>query len=359
MSNFKKFAAVGLALTMVLGCSMTSLAANGDEDAPVTAEGTGTAAFVDKDVYLITVPTQDAMNAALAFTTDPYDLAREVAAEGTVFEEGAKVLFASDKETTGYDYASTSKDVTITNKGAIGVTVAVEAVIKPGSATYAAGYSATPDFSGTGEATKGLYFGLLADNEVEKPLSTTAVTFTNAVLSAADQYEVKLSGTTYSYTLKSDAKDFPTFSFAVRGVLNTDAPETTWYSISDKTKTALTMPGLEVKFTPTGIREAKEAVIEVDGDDFYVSKVDEAGGFGDTKPASLYVNGKQITTISNNTEGYVTVKWADVYTAWGYTSETIKDLSEEEQGVIWNGVKSIYFTMGSGATAVKYYAERK
>ncbi|ADL34933.1 hypothetical protein bpr_I2200 [Butyrivibrio proteoclasticus B316] len=352
MYNFKKFVALGMAAVMTLGCGVTAFATAGDEDAAVEVTGAGTSAFVDKDVYAVAVPTGDALTKTLAFTTDPYGLVAEAHPDKKI-EDGAKVLFASTLD--GLDYAGTSDALTITNKSSMGIVLDIEAKLVKGSATYAAGYSKTKDFSGTGDDATGLYFGLLADNEVEKPLDETGVTFKNVALSAADEYEVKDNDGTYTYTIKTDATDLPKYEFAVTAALNTDAAETTWYSISNKVKTALTMPSLSVKFTPTGIRECKEASVLVEGENFYISKPDVEGGFGTTKPTAILVNGKAVTTVSDNEDGYVKVTWKDVYTAWGYTDTTIKDLSEDEQNIIFNGVKNFKVT----ANSVDYYAEVK
>lgn len=354
MYNFKKFVAFGMAAAMVLGSSITAFAT---EDTAVEITGAGTPAFVDKDVFSITVPTGDAITKTLAFTVDPYGVVAEAHADKKV-EPGAGVLFA--KAAGGdYDYAATSDALTITNKSAIGVTIAVEAKVVAGSATYAGNYSTTPDFSGGAtagaDASTGLYFGLQSDKELDKALDTTGVTFTNAVISAADQYAVTESSGAYTYALKSDADDFPTYKFAVTAALNPDVAETTWYSISNKVKTAKTMPSLSLKFTPSGIRECKPATIVVEGENVYISKTTEDGGFGTTKPTAILVNGKSVSTVSDNEEGYVKVTWKDIYTAWGYTDTTITKLSEAEQDVIWNGASSFKVTVGG----IDYYAEAK
>jgi len=352
MYNYKKFVALGMAAVMTLGCGVTAFATEGTA---VTVTGAGTSAFVDKDVYSVTVPTGDALTKTLAFTTDPYGLVAEAHPDKKI-EDGAKVLFASTSD--GLDYAGTSDALTIINKSSIGIVLDIEAKVVKGDATYAGGYSKTKDFSGDGDAAKGLYFGLLADNEVEKPLDeTTPVTFKNVALSAADKYEVKDNNGTYTYTTKSEATDadFPKYKLAVTAALNTDAAETTWYSISEKVKSPLTMPSLSVKFTPNGIRQCKEASVLVEGENFYISKPDVEGGFGTTKPAAIFVNGKEVTPVSENEDGYAKVTWKDVYTAWGYNETTIKDLSEDDQNKIFNSVKSFKVT----ANSVDYYAEVK
>lgn len=354
MYNFKKFVAFGMAAAMVVGSSLTAFAT---EDTAVEVTGAGTSAFVDKDVYVLTVPTGDALTKTLAFTVDPYGLVAEAHADKKV-EEGAGVLFA--KAAGGdYDYAATSDALTITNKGAIGVTLAIEAKVDGSTGNYGAGYSTTSDFSGGAtagaDAATGLYFGLQSDNELDKALDTTGVIFTNAVISAADQYEVKEASGSYTYALKTGAENFPTYEFAVTAALNPDVAETTWYSIADKVKTAKTMPSLSVKFTPSGIRECKPATIVVEGENYYISKTTEDGGFGTTKPTAILVNGKSIATVSDNEEGYVKVTWKDVYTAWGYTDDTIKKLTDAEQNLIWDSVKNFKVTAGG----INYYAERK
>lgn len=354
MYNFKKFVALGMAAVMVLGCGVTSFAANpGDEGEDVEVSGEGTPIFADKDVYVITVPTGAALTDTFKYQTDPYGLVLQADSTKKI-EDDARVLFA--KAAADLDYSGTSDTLEIVNKGSVGVTLAMSAEIDTsGTPTYAAGYSTTKDFSGTGDDAKGLYFGIIADNEVEKALKgDAAVEFTNAVISAADQYEVKENAGVYTYELKSGASDFPKYEFAMTGALNTGVADDTWYTVkSDKSKEAKTMPTLKVTFTPTAIRECTQTEVLVEGDDFYISKAGQEGGFGTTKPTALEINGKTVSTVSDNVEGYVHVGWKDVYTAWGYNDTTINELPEEDQLKIFNGVKTFKFTVGG----VKYYAE--
>jgi len=361
MYNFKKFVALGMVATMILGSSLTAFADDPAEGAAVEVTGAGASAFVDKDVFVITVPTGDALTNTIAFTVDPYGVVAEANSDKKV-EEGAGVLFASTSEE--YDYAATSDALTITNKGSIGITLDIVAKVVPGTATYAGGYSTTSDFSGGAtagaDAATGLYLALLADNEAPKALSATEVTFTNAAISAADQYEVKkASGGGYEYAIKSGAEDFPTYEFKVTGALNNNVAETTWYTVNSSTheKTAKTMPSLSVKFTPNAIRECKAATVSVEGDDFYISKATEEGGFGTTAPTAILVNGKSVATVADNVDGYAHVTWENVYKAWGFTKE--EDIPEGYVDVIYNGVKNFKVTIGSGDNAVSYYAEIK
>lgn len=358
MKNTKKIVALGLAATMIMGGSVTAFAQEQTEPAAVTAEGEGTHIFVNKNVYKLAIPTADAMNAVFDYYVDAQGLIAETEASqfsGAAVEEGAGVLFKNQKaDGTGVEKLSgTSDPLVVTNKSAIPVDLEMEVKLVKGDATYAGGYSKTDDFSGSGDDSKGLYFGVIATNELEREFATAAAgaTFKNVALTGIDNYEVKETGGNYSFAVKTGDLTWPEYTFQIHGTLNPDMPNTTWATPGENNAVTLkTMEKISVKFTPTAIKDSKKAVGEFEPDDvLYVSKTTEAGGFGETKPTAIEVNGKAITTISDNVDGYVAIPWDSIYKAYGYTAETVADVEDD----LFRTIKTFKITHNG----ITYYGE--
>jgi hypothetical protein len=379
MKNFKKLVALGMTAVMLMG-NMTAFAAEGDQDDPevISVSGNGTESYVDKEVFKINVPTNAAT--AFNFAVDPgrlvnetkgaeFGLTSEVTDEGVFF----KNMNATDK--TKVDKVSNTSDkFTITNKSSVGVTLVVSANLVDGTddedSKFTGSFSSTPDFGYTLEAgtqktadkAAALYFGLRADNEIEKSLSATEKSFNNSILTAYDKYEVKYADG-YTFTLKADAKDFPTYSFEMFGQLNFDASDDNWTYVDKNNKTqAKVMPAISVKFTPVPVTGAKKA-LAFKGDpntgDLWMSKpngTEEDGKF-DTKPTAIYLNGKAVEASKiqdPNAEAnghWIHISWDDICYAWGYTDPS--KVTPEEEAAIWDAVKTIKATVGTES----YYAE--
>jgi hypothetical protein len=376
MKNFKKVVALGMSVAMMAGSYMPALAGSpGDSGEAVTGGGAGEEAFVDKEVYQIVVPTGDALTKAFDFKVDPTGLVAET--EGKEFGsgvtvEGKGIYFKNKEGGTTKKVSNLSDPMTIVNKSAIGVTIAVSTKMKAGSgaaAAYAGGYSSTPDFGHsleagtqkTADAAAGLYIGIIASNENIKPINGTAVTFTNVIESAYDKYEVGYSGSAYTFSLPSSVKpeDCPSYQFYAYGQLNADAAESVWVDTSGSTKVAKTMPEIELVFTPTKITGTIKANMLKDdaSRSVYVYKTTVAedysdGGF-EAKPTAIKVNGKTVTAgeIADNYAGYVVITWDNIAKAWGYSDPT--KMTDEEIATVWAGVKTVEVTSSS----INYYAE--
>jgi hypothetical protein len=353
MLNSKKILAIGLTGAMVLCSSVPSFAALGEESAEVTATGAGLAVAADMEIYSVELPTQDKMDKLFDFDVDPQGLVAETAGkkygDNITVGDNTGVLFpnysADGSSVTGV--SDTSDSLIVTNKSSKGVKLEIACKLD-GSGTYAAGYSTTPDFSGgtgaTADSTKGLYFGLRQSGDIEHYFDGTGVAGSattykeNAVASSADQYEVTATagaaGTagSYSYALKTGAEDFATYEFVVTGQLNDMVAESSWYTIANHEVTAKTFNSVQLKFTPSLITsktsyDKKGVAYMNDAGVIILGKAGSAadGGFGETKPTNVIINGKDTTKIAApqtaNAAGYGVILWTDVLSAYGYTGD--------------------------------------
>ncbi len=379
MKNLKKYVALGLIGTMVMGSSLTAFAGIGDEDAEVTGTGTGANMAIDTEVYSVAVPTQDAIDKLFDFDVDPQGLV--AASAGARYGSSVKigdntgVLFPNYDEalTNITGVSDTSSDLVITNKSSKGIKLAITCKIDKGTATYDGGYSTTPDFSGTGDDGKGLYFGLIQSGDVEKKFDETGITDVNAAKSSADQYEVTATvaapgaAESYTYGLKTGADKFATYKFAVTAQLNPIMAESTWYTVADHAVTAKTFGTVQLKFTPSLISaknaydKAGDAYLDKSSGTLYVGNkgMDPSiadNGFGDTKVASVIVNEKatSITPSSNNVAGCSVVTWSEILTAYGYTTNADDfKIGSDNATELMSKINTVTFTFNGN----KYYAD--
>ena len=268
MKHLNKVAALGLAVSMVLGSSVMVLAE--DVTSNVAAEnekeitGTGVESYVNKNVMKVTLPT---LANVFNYKVDPQGLVAETKSfDGVAVESVADsgVLFKNTDAAGKVTASNTSDAVTITNKSSIPVEIGVKAKLTAASGGLALSTLAdSADFTTDDNKTKALYIGLIPTNDSEKALSGDDTTADNILLSGADQYETKnTTGSTYTYAEKADA-EFPEFSFYLTGAINKDLAMTTWATVAnDGTVTTKNPPTVSVKFTLTKVEDALEAAID-------------------------------------------------------------------------------------------------
>ena len=257
MRNWKKFMAVMMAATMMVGSTGVAYAAQ-------NTQGTGTATggmegTVATDVFVVEVPT----DFTYTFKMDPEGLIAGTdgaAYSGATFEEGASVFFPNTVE-GGTAYSSLSDAITITNKGTTYAKVSVEASIANntvtesadgGDVTHTINMVASDEFTGT--ATD-LYLAIVDADENETALTDTTAdqdAEVEAIIDAAPEgaYYLNHNGTKYEYVLKDDLTgiEFDTYTFQLKGACNTAA---------DWSKLATAAPALTVtwkveQYAPTG-----------------------------------------------------------------------------------------------------------
>jgi hypothetical protein len=383
MKNIKKLVALGLVGVMVIGSSVTTFAAIGDEGSDVTATGQGANVSIATEVYSITVPTQDTIDKLFDYDVDPQGLVAKTAGarygDGVTVGTNTGVIFPNYNEDLSkvVGVSDTSDPLVITNKSSKGVKLDIESKYVKGSATYAGDFSTTSDFSGTGDDAKGIYFGIKQSGDLEHFVDETgiggsATTYEfNAVRSSADQYETKATaGTigganTYTFTLKDGAKDFATYEFVLTGQLNDDMPEATWYDVADHGVTAKTFGTVSVKFTPSMISSKTAydkhgiAVIRPSDGIMIIGKAEEnghpAGDLDDeTKPAAVIINekGSGFAPATANAGGFGIVLWSEVLTAYGYSGDDYA-IGTDNATELMNKLQTVTFTYGGN----KYYAD--
>ncbi|WP_026525953.1 hypothetical protein [Butyrivibrio sp. MB2005] len=131
MRTMKKFLALTIAATMIVGSGVTALA-----DGPVTGAGSSEG-HVDKDVMDFVLPTTDATT--FAFSMDPERLIAASIASGKAKADYTGATFPTENDTGVYfltgtkTYANTSKTVQAINKGAGDATLTVKTKYIAGS----------------------------------------------------------------------------------------------------------------------------------------------------------------------------------------------------------------------------------
>jgi hypothetical protein len=386
MKNLKKYVALGLIGTMVLGSSITAFAGDGDatEATAVNVEGTGANVAISTEVYSVTLPTAETMAKLFDYDVDPQGLVGATAGarygSNITVGDNTGVLFPNYDETlanvTGV--SDTSDALVITNKSSKGIKLSITCKLD-GTGTYAGDYSSTPDFSGTGDSAKGLYFGIRQSGDLEKSFDETgiggvATAVTNAAKSSADQYVTKATASTagaatsYTYVLKDGAEDFATYKFYVTGQLNDEVAESTWYTVSNHAVTGKTFKPIKLTFTPSLISatdaydKAGEAILNLTDGTLYLGKAGGLaagdGGFAeDTKALAVTINEKATTVATpagDNVLGFTQVSWTEVLSTFGYSGDEYA-ISTDKGKELLQKINTVTFTYNGE----KYYADVK
>ena len=360
--NLKKIVAFTVAATMVLGSSVTAFANDITANTTTASEatGTGTSAYVDTNVMKVTLPT---LSGAFDYKVDPEGIVSQIkkydAAEVTSVTDTTGVIFKNKDGETTYKVTNTSDAFTITNKSAVPVEVGVEYKLTAAESNALAitALSSTSDFSGTGDSEKALWMGLVPTNDSVKTFTDTVQTDAgNVLLSGIDGYEfANASGSTYTFAVKTDYSDWPTFDFYLTGAINKDLALDTWYTEEDSTRTAKNVPTVSVKFTLTKVADALSASAMFIGDDLYVWKTSDGlvtgGGFS-ADPTAISINGKAVassgltgTAVSlgdQYTTKCIKVPFATIAGLFGtYTADQITAMTADDKDAIKAYVKAV------------------
>jgi hypothetical protein len=378
MYNFKKIAALGLAMTMVLGSSLTAFAsgpstdADGDINAKVDGDGievvgTGSEEYLDKNIMKVTMPTDAAIATFFDYKLDPQGIIAEAKSyAGTAVTGTATGIVFLNQANGKTTISNTSDTFTITNKSSIpvdlGVTVKLEAASSDPLDVALA--STTSDFSTTADASKAFYLGLKATNDIERALSGTAITPNAVLLSGASQYETKWDGSAYTYAAKSGAK-FSDFTFNLTGTINKSLGNDTWATITgdvgaaDRDMTLKNPPSVSLKVTLTPVADPLAATMKWASvttnngkeDVLTLAKVGAAsgkGGFVAADVTKVYVNGRDTAfTIDDN--GYINVTLQAIYGNY-YASNTWGDATAATKTAVKALIKNVKTTATSKPT---------
>ena len=377
MYNFKRIAALGLAMTMALGSSLTAFASEAtsqDVSGAVSGDGkvitgTGAEVYIDKNIMKVTMPTDAAIAKYFDYKLDPQGLIAEAKSyAGTAITGTATGIVFLNTAGGKNVISNTSDTFTITNKSSIPVDLGVEAKLEaaattPMDVTLA---STTSDFSTTADASKAIYLGLKATNDIERALSDTAADYDALLLSGASQYVTTWDTTNskYTYAPKDNAK-FSDFTFTLTGAINKNLGADTWASITGdvggtgRTPTLKNPPKVSIKVTLTPVADPLAATMKwtsvtTNGakvDVLQVGKTSAAsgkGGFVAADVNKIYVNGRDTAfTIDDN--GYINVTLEAIYGNY-YSSSTWTDATAATKSAVKALIKTIKTTQTSKPT---------
>jgi len=267
--NFKRFAALALAATMMVGSAMTVFAADGDAPAG-TAEGNGSyeGGEMKYPTMSVTLPTIPA--GTYDYIADPNGLIAATSNEkytDATFTGTTGIFFETETDT----YTEKSAAQTVTNENAQDIDVTVKLEQKTaGDAIIKYADSATFDSADTENK---LYLAITddatTDAQVAALTATGAAILTTTVAGMPENYKPGYNSTDkkYEYILKAqdDLADWKECSFILTGAVNTNA---TW---GDEVK----FPAIKVTWS---VKEHTDA---------YVSKTTVTKGTSETLTLTL------------------------------------------------------------------------
>lgn len=217
MQKFKKFMAVALAATMVVGSSATAFAA--EPATSGTTEGAGTSeGHVDRHTVKVTLPTVADGSTPFAYTMDLERLIQETTNSkysGATFPAAASdtgVYFLTAANT----YANESQKLTVTSESSADVKLKVD-VEAVSAATDVALVNTTPAASVTDPQ---LYLALKVGSEAAVPVEADKTISKEVTIAGVPgNFETTWDSTssTYKYTPKSGATGWGTTTFSIAG----------------------------------------------------------------------------------------------------------------------------------------------
>ncbi len=254
----KKVMALLLAVTMVMGSSITVFAAEGDNTGSTQGAGTSEG-HVDKEVLNVILPTIASGTTPFAYTMDPERLIQGTDAskyaEGTVFPDAATdtgVYFLVGEN----QYANTSNTLQAINRSSCDVTFTVKVKTTQNTAKDIA--LADSDTPATDSAE--LYLGLKV-GQTSQVVSATEATVTKTVAGTPANFEIAVDeNKAYVYREKESATTWKAIDISMTGAVSkfaiaadTTAPtvEVTWsYAKAAEGATVDTADQVEYNVTP-------------------------------------------------------------------------------------------------------------
>lgn len=238
MKNYKRFLAVSLAATMVMGSSVTVFAA----DEGGSTSGSGSLDIVEAtDIFQVELPTVPENDTTFNYILDPTGVIAETDAakyEGKKFVPDKTLYFQNtgDNQVTDsvdgtdvtYDYSDSSNKLTATNKSTMDVDIKVKATI---SAVKGITMASSSTFA-EDKTEPMLYLALKDDDDGNSDTAVTAdgVEVSSKIAKLDGAYETKYENGKYVKKLKADATGFKSYSFQLTGACN---PKGDWGSLKD------------------------------------------------------------------------------------------------------------------------------
>lgn len=301
MKNLKRFAAIALAGTMVIGSAMTVFAT----DTAGVAEGTGSYEGGEMKYPTLTVTLPTIPAGTYDYIADPNGLIAATSNEkytGATFESAENgatgVFFLTDNTTKNYTHKSAAQKVTNENAQDIDVAVKLEQKTA-GDAIIKYANNATFD---SGDKENKLYLAITDDAATDANVAALtangAAVVKTTVAGVPGNYEPGYDTTDgYAYTKKDEADliDWNECSFILTGAVNTNA---TW---GDN----VTFPTIKVTWS---VKEHTDSVLSATTVSATNGKLTVNEGVTVTKVTLVQTSGNRITakagthyTFSNRT----------------------------------------------------------
>jgi len=233
--TFKKFAALLVAGTMVVGSSVTAFA-EGETTTPGVAEGEGSYEGGEMKYPTLSVTLPTIPDGAYNYIADPNGLIADTAAaayDGATFTGNQGIFFkTTDAEgETKAIYTNKSRALTLENANAQDIDVTIKMEQKE-AGTASIEYSDSATFE-EGDTAQKLYLAVTDDADTDAQVSAlgkTAATLTTTVAGNPDNYKANYDGTKYGYILDESKKSgdkytWESCSYTLTGALNKAA---TW-----------------------------------------------------------------------------------------------------------------------------------
>lgn len=211
MMKLRKFMAGTLVVTMVMGGSMVTLAADTQTG---TATGTGeSVGHVDREVLTVTLPTNT--DNVFDYKIDPervIDLAGSLK-DGTSVTANADGVYFKNSDNT---YSSSSNEVEFEGKNSVAVDVSVAATVTPGSKDIAL---VADDDALAAATTPALLMKLTVGTDT-KVITSEGATAKAKLDGVANNFEVKVEGGEYKYVAKTSATGWAKTAVKLSGKTN-------------------------------------------------------------------------------------------------------------------------------------------
>lgn len=210
--NLRKLVAGTLAATMVVGSSMTVLAA----DQSGNATGTGTSVgHLDKEITTVTLPVNT--DSVFNYYVDPervIDLAGKLT-DNTSVTKNADGVYFKNKDNS---YSSSSDAVEFEGKNSVAVDVSVKAEVEATAGGKDISLVAD-DAALTAATTPALLMNLTVGSET-KAITSDGATATAKLDGVADNFEATVESGAYKYAAKADATGWKKTTVTLSGKTN-------------------------------------------------------------------------------------------------------------------------------------------
>lgn len=283
MKNYKRFAALAMAATMVVGSGFTAMAAS---EGGASGKGDYEGYVEETSVFEVVVPTDASNTAGFNFFVDPNNLLSQTSyaskgGDSSEFDTDSTLFFTRTVDATvTKKYGKDSDSITFTNKSSYDVNVEVSATV-----TGADGITLGAVSNDTTAPTISL---ALVSGSDTKPITADGAKLTGTIAGADDNFTIKWNSTDskYEYGLidTPDEDAWQTYSFnltgACGGTWTADQAEIeptvnlTWKVTDPKatpnvpttTATSVTAGGEAIEITiPDGITVEKVEKTKADG----------------------------------------------------------------------------------------------